>query len=386
MKIRENSCIHYIGCDDLNIDLFENQYVVPEGMAYNSYVIDDNAIAVIDTIDARKSDEWRNKLKDVLAGREPDYLVVQHLEPDHSANVGWLMDTYKNCRLYCSQRAAKMMGQFFASDFSGRIVAVKEGDKLAVGSHELTFIEAPLVHWPEVIVSYESTEKVLFSADGFGKFGALCNETDDWACEARRYYFNICGKYGIQVQALLQKAAKLDIQTICPLHGPILKENLGYYIGLYDTWSKYEPETKGVFIAYASLHGNTAGAAKELAEMLEKAGVKVAISDLSRADIAECVEDAFRYDRMVLAASSYDGGVMPFMKDFLAHLEAKLYQNRRVGLVENGSWAPCAGRIMRGMLEGMKNIEILDQMVTIKTTLNNDSRAALKALADAMAK
>lgn len=386
MKIRENSCIHYIGCDDLNIDLFENQYVVPEGMAYNSYVIDDNAIAVIDTIDARKSDEWRNKLKEVLAGREPDYLVVQHLEPDHSANVGWLMDTYKNCRLYCSQRAAKMMGQFFASDFSGRIVAVKEGDKLAVGSHELTFIEAPLVHWPEVIVSYESTEKVLFSADGFGKFGALCNETDDWACEARRYYFNICGKYGIQVQTLLQKAAKLDIQTICPLHGPILKENLGYYIGLYDTWSKYEPETKGVFIAYASLHGNTAGAAKELAEMLEKAGVKVAISDLSRADIAECVEDAFRYDRMVLAASSYDGGVMPFMKDFLAHLEAKLYQNRKVGLVENGSWAPCAGRIMRGMLEGMKNIEILDQMVTIKTTLNNDSRAALKALADAMAK
>lgn len=385
MKIKDNSSIYYIGCDDLDIDLFENQYKVPEGMAYNSYVIEDEKIAVMDTIDARKSDEWQAKLKEVLAGREPSYLVVQHLEPDHSANAGWLLDTYKNCRLVCSARAASMMPQFFPNDYSARTIQVKEGDKLELGKHCLNFVAAPMVHWPEVIVSYESTEKVLFSADGFGKFGAICNETDDWACEARRYYFNICGKYGNPVQTLLKKASNLDIQTICPLHGPILKENLGYYFNLYNTWSGYEAETKGVFIAYASLHGNTAKAAQELAGMLEEQGVKVAISDLSRADLHECVEDAFRYDRMVLAASTYDGGVMPLMKDFINHLADKTYQNRKVALVENGSWAPCAARTMRGMLESMKNVAILDHVVTIKTTLNEESRTALAELAKQMA-
>ncbi|MCQ2192869.1 MAG: FprA family A-type flavoprotein [Paludibacteraceae bacterium] len=385
MMIKDNSSIHYIGCDDLDLDLFENQYIIPEGMAYNSYVIDDEKLTIMDTIDVRKSEEWQGKLREVLAGREPSYLVVQHLEPDHSANVAWVMQNFKNCQVVCSARAASMMCQFFDFDFSDRILQVKEGDKLELGKHNLTFYAAPMVHWPEVIVSYESTEKVLFSADGFGKFGALCNETDDWACEARRYYFNICGKYGSPVQTLLKKAATLDIQTICPLHGPILKENLGYYLGLYDTWSKYEPETKGVFIAYATLHGNTGKAAKELAEMLEAKGVKVAISDLSRADVAECVEDAFRYDRMVLAASTYDGGLMPLMKDFLGHLSDKTYQNRKVALVENGSWAPAAARIMRSTVETFKNVSIIDKVVTIKTTLNENTRNDLKELTNLLA-
>ena len=307
MKIKENSAIQYIGCDDTDLDLFENQYVVPEGMAYNSYLIDDDKIAVTDTVDARKSNEWQTNLKAVLNGRHPDYLVVHHLEPDHSANIGWVMETFADCKIVCSAKAAAFLPQFFGTDFAGRVLTVKEGDTLSLGTHTLQFIMAPMVHWPEVMVSYEQSEKVLFAADAFGKFGALCNETDDWACEARRYYFNIAGKYGNPVQTLLKKAAALDIQTICPLHGPILKENLGYYIDLYQTWSSYQPETKGVFIAYASLHGNTAKAAEELAVMLEAKGEKVAISDLSRADIAECVEDAFRYDRMVLCASSYDG-------------------------------------------------------------------------------
>ncbi|MBR4621851.1 MAG: FprA family A-type flavoprotein [Salinivirgaceae bacterium] len=382
MKIRENSAIHYIGCDDTDLDLFENQYIVPEGMAYNSYLVEDEKIAVTDTVDARKSDEWRKNLQAALNGRQPDYLVVHHLEPDHSANISWVMDTFAGCRIVCSAKAAAFLPQFFGTDFAGRVDIVKEGDTLSLGAHTLQFIMAPMIHWPEVMVSYEQSEKVLFAADAFGKFGALCNETDDWACEARRYYFNIVGKYGNPVQTLLKKAAALDIQTICPLHGPILKENLGYYIGLYQTWSAYQPETKGVFIAYASLHGNTAKAAEELAAMLEAKGEKVAISDLSRADIAECVEDAFRYDRMVLCASSYDGGVMPLMRDFICHLADKTYQKRTVALVENGTWAPSAARTMRALLEPLKEITILEQTVTIKTTLNDDSRAALKQLAD----
>ena len=382
MKIKENSAIHYIGCDDTDLDLFENQYIVPEGMAYNSYLIEDEKIAVADTVDARKSDEWRENLQAALNGRQPDYLVVHHLEPDHSANISWVMDTFAGCRIVCSAKAAAFLPQFFGTDFAGRVDIVKEGDTLSLGAHTLQFIMAPMIHWPEVMVSYEQAEKVLFAADAFGKFGAFCNETDDWACEARRYYFNIVGKYGNPVQTLLKKAAALDIQTICPLHGPILKENLGYYIGLYQTWSAYQPETKGVFIAYASLHGNTAKAAEELAAMLEAKGEKVAISDLSRADIAECVEDAFRYDRMVLCASSYDGGVMPLMRDFICHLADKTYQKRTVALVENGTWAPSAARTMRALLEPLKEITILEQTVTIKTTLNDDSRAALKQLAD----
>lgn len=384
MKIRENSAIHYIGCDDTDLDLFENQYIVPEGMAYNSYLIEDEKIAVTDTVDARKSDEWRKNLQAALNGRQPDFLVVHHLEPDHSANISWVMDTFAGCRIVCSAKAAAFLPQFFGTDFAGRVDIVKEGDTLSLGAHTLQFIMAPMIHWPEVMVSYEQTEKVLFAADAFGKFGALCNETDDWACEARRYYFNIVGKYGNPVQTLLKKAAALDIKTICPLHGPILKENLGYYIGLYQTWSAYQPETKGVFIAYASLHGNTAKAAEELAAMLEAKGEKVAISDLSRADIAECVEDAFRYDRMVLCASSYDGGVMPLMRDFICHLADKTYQKRTVALVENGTWAPSAARTMRAMLEPLKDVTILEQTVTIKTTLNDDSRAALKQLAAAL--
>ena len=384
MKIKENSAIHYIGCDDTDLDLFENQYIVPEGMAYNSYLIEDEKIAITDTVDARKSDEWQTNLKTALNGRQPDYLVVHHLEPDHSANISWVMDTFAGCRIVCSAKAAAFLPQFFGTDFAGRVDIVKEGDTLSLGAHTLQFIMAPMIHWPEVMVSYEQTEKVLFAADAFGKFGALCNETDDWACEARRYYFNIVGKYGNPVQTLLKKAAALDIQTICPLHGPILKENLGYYIGLYQTWSAYQPETKGVFIAYASLHGNTAKAAEELAAMLEAKGEKVAISDLSRADIAECVEDAFRYDRMVLCASSYDGGVMPLMRDFICHLADKTYQKRTVALVENGTWAPSAARTMRTLLEPLKEVTILEQTVTIKTTLNDDSRAALKQLAAAL--
>lgn len=384
MKIRENSAIHYIGCDDTDLDLFENQYIVPEGMAYNSYLIEDEKIALTDTVDARKSDEWRKNLQAALNGRQPDYLVVHHLEPDHSANISWVMDTFAGCRIVCSAKAAAFLPQFFGTDFAGRVDIVKEGDTLSLGAHTLQFIMAPMIHWPEVMVSYEQSEKVLFAADAFGKFGALCNETDDWACEARRYYFNIVGKYGNPVQTLLKKAAALDIQTICPLHGPILKENLGYYIGLYQTWSAYQPETKGVFIAYASLHGNTAKAAEELAAMLEAKGEKVAISDLSRADIAECVEDAFRYDRMVLCASSYDGGVMPLMRDFICHLADKTYQKRTVALVENGTWAPSAARTMRALLEPLKEVTILEQTVTIKTTLNDDSRAALKQLAAAL--
>ena len=379
--------IKYIGVDDLDIDLFESQYVVPEGMSYNSYLIDDEKIAVLDTADRRKGEEWKSNLKAALGNRQPDYLVAHHMEPDHSALIAWMLETYPGLQLVCSAQAAKMLANFFEGfNFEGRVMTVKEGDTLSLGKHELKFITAAMVHWPEVIMSYDSTDKVLFSADGFGKFGALVNETDDWACEARRYYFNICGKYGIQVQNVLKKAATLDIQTICPLHGPVLKgEALAEAVKLYDTWSKYEPESEGILIAYASIHGGTAVAAERLAEILNKKGAKkVVVSDLSRSDMAEVIEDAFRYPTVVVAASSYDGGVFPVMHDFLYHLQIKNYQKRRFGIVENGSWAPSAGKVMRSMIEGLKDCEIIEPMVTIRSRMKAADEAQLEQLAESL--
>ena len=384
MKITDT--IRYIGVDDLDIDLFESQYVVPEGMSYNSYVILDEKIAVMDTVDARKGEEWKANLTAVLDGRQPDYLVVHHMEPDHASLIAEAVNTYPAMKVVLSAAAAKMLPNFFeGTDFEGRILPVKEGDSLSLGTHILQFIAAPMVHWPEVIMSYEQTEKVLFAADGFGKFGALCNETDDWACEARRYYFNICGKYGAQVQAVLQKAATLDIRTICPLHGPVLSGDLTPYLSLYDTWSRYEPESEGVLVAYASIHGGTAAAAREFAEMLRARGAeKVVLSDLSRSDMAEVIEDAFRYPRLVLAASSYDAGVFPVMHDFLHHLQIKNYQKRRIGLIENGSWAPCAARAMRTLIEPMKDITLVEPTVTIRSRMKQTDIPAMEALADAI--
>ena len=378
--------IRYIGVDDLDIDLFESQYVVPEGMSYNSYVILDEKIAVMDTVDARKGEEWKSNLAAVLDGRQPDYLVVHHMEPDHASLIAEAVNTYPAMKVVLSAAAAKMLPNFFeGTDFEGRVLSVKEGDFLTLGTHILQFIAAPMVHWPEVIMSYEQTEKVLFAADGFGKFGALCNETDDWACEARRYYFNICGKYGAQVQAVLQKAATLDIRTICPLHGPVLSGDLTPYLSLYDTWSRYEPESEGVLVAYASIHGGTAAAAREFAEMLRARGAeKVVLSDLSRSDMAEVIEDAFRYPRLVLAASSYDAGVFPVMHDFLHHLQIKNYQKRRIGLIENGSWAPCAARAMRTLIEPMKEITLVEPTVTIRSRMKQTDIPAMEALADAI--
>lgn len=384
MKITDT--IRYIGVDDLDIDLFESQYVVPEGMSYNSYVILDEKIAVMDTVDARKAEEWKANLTAVLDGRQPDYLVVHHMEPDHASLIAEAVNTYPAMKVVLSAAAAKMLPNFFeGTDFEGRVLSVKEGDSLSLGTHILQFIAAPMVHWPEVIMSYEQTEKVLFAADGFGKFGALCNETDDWACEARRYYFNICGKYGAQVQAVLQKAATLDIRTICPLHGPVLSGDLTPYLSLYDTWSRYEPESEGVLVAYASIHGGTAAAAREFAEMLRARGAeKVVLSDLSRSDMAEVIEDAFRYPRLVLAASSYDAGVFPVMHDFLHHLQIKNYQKRRIGLIENGSWAPCAARAMRTLIEPMKEITLVEPTVTIQSRMKQTDIPAMEALADAI--
>ena len=379
--------IKYIGVDDLDIDLFESQYVVPEGMSYNSYLIDDEKIAVMDTADRRKGEEWKANLQAALNGRQPDYLVAHHMEPDHSALIAWILETYPELQLVCSAQAAKMLTNFFEGfNFEGRVMTVKEGDTLSLGKHELKFIGAPMVHWPEVIMSYDSTDKVLFSADGFGKFGALVNETDDWACEARRYYFNICGKYGVQVQNVLKKAAAIDIQTICPLHGPVLKgEALAEAVKLYDTWSKYEPESEGILIAYASIHGGTAATAERLAEILSKKGAKkVVVSDLSRSDMAEVIEDAFRYPTVVVAASSYDGGVFPIMHDFLYHLQIKNYQKRRFGIIENGSWAPAAGKVMRSMIEGLKDCEIVEPMVTIRSRMKSADEAQLEQLADSL--
>ena len=379
--------IKYIGVDDLDIDLFESQYVVPEGMSYNSYLIDDDKIAVLDTADRRKADEWKANLKAALGDRQPDYLVAHHMEPDHAALIAWMLETYPGLQLVCSAQAVRMLPNFFEGFiFEGRVITVKEGDTLPLGHHELKFITAAMVHWPEVIMSYDSLDKVLFSADAFGKFGALVNETDDWACEARRYYFNICGKYGIQVQSVLKKAAALDIQTICPLHGPVLKgEALAEAVKLYDTWSKYEPESEGVLIAYASIHGGTAKVAERLGEILSQKGAKkVVVSDLSREDMAEVIEDAFRHPTVVVAASSYDGGVFPVMHDFLYHLQIKNYQKRRFAIIENGSWAPSAGKVMRSMIEAMKDCEIVEPMITIRSRMKSGDEALLEQLADSL--
>ena len=375
--------IKYIGVDDTTLDLFESQYIVPNGVSYNSYIIMDEKIAVMDTVDHRKTDEWFDNLNKALDGKTPDYLVVSHLEPDHAANIQNFVEKYPTAKLVLSMKAKAMMPQFFEIDNLDDIcITVKEGDTLELGEHKLTFIMAPMVHWPEVMVEYEEKEKILFSADGFGKFGALSAD-EDWACEARRYYFNIVGKYGAPVQTLLKKAANLDIKTICPLHGPILKENLGYYIDKYNTWSSYQPEDEGVLVAYASIHGNTEKAAKLIAKTLEEKGApKVAITDLTRDDMAEAIEDAFRYSKLIIAASSYDGGVFPPMEDFLNRLSHKAYQNRTVGLVENGSWAPCAARVMKGFFENMKNITICDNTVTIKSTLKDADMDSVNALVD----
>lgn len=388
MQVTISDAIRYIGVDDTEIDLFESQYVVPEGISYNSYVILDDKIAVMDTADARVTGTWMDNLKHTLDGRAVDYLVVSHMEPDHAGSIEKLVEEYPDVTIVASEKAISMLPQFFESRLDAcKKLAVKEGETLSLGVHTLTFYMAPMVHWPEVMVSYEAGEKVLFAADAFGKFGALSlTKDEDWACEARRYYFNIVGKYGAMVQTLLKKLSGLDVQTICPLHGPVLKENLAYYIGMYDTWSKYEPENKGVLVAYASIHGNTAKAAEKLAEMLrEKSVEKVVVSDLAREDMAEVIEDAFRYDRMVLCAASYDAGVFPCMQDFLNHLQAKAYQNRTVGILENGSWGPTAARTMKGSLDTMKNITLVEPVVTIRSTMKDSDLPAMEALAEAIA-
>ena len=386
MKPFISETIKYIGVDDTDLDLFESQYIIPNGVSYNSYAIIDEKVAIMDSVDSRKCEEWLANVEEALQGRTPDYLVVQHMEPDHAGSLAAIAARYPEMTIVASERAVKMIPQFFHEcDLSARTLAVKEGDTLALGRHTLQFFMAPMVHWPEVMVTYEQSEKILFSADGFGKFGALSHD-EEWACEARRYYFNICGKYGQPVQALLKKAAQLDIAQICPLHGPVLSENLGYYISLYDTWSRYEPEVKGVFVAHASIHGGTAVAANSFAEMLRERGVKVSVADLCRDDMAEAVEDAFKYDRLVVAAASYDANVFPPMHDFLHHLQLKGYQKRRVGIIENGSWAPTAGRVMRGMLEQMKEVEIVEPMVTIISRMKPENQEAMSALADALTK
>ncbi len=377
--------VKYIGADDLDIDLFESQYIVPEGISYNSYVIMDEKIAVMDTIDMRKAEEWKNNLRNALAGRQPDYLIVQHMEPDHAANIGWFAQEYPDATIVASAKALQMLPQFFEGvAFDGRTQAVKEGDTLNLGRHTLKFIMTPMVHWPEVMMTYEESEKILFSADAFGKFGALCRG-GEWLDEARRYYLNIVGKYGTQVQNVLKKAATLDIAIICPLHGPVLKENLGYYIGYYDIWSKYEAEENGVLVAYASIHGNTAKAARKMADILREKGAKqVKVMDLSRDDMAEAVANAFRYDKLVLAASSYDAGVFPPMHDFLYHLQIKNFQSRKVAIIENGSWAPTAGRTMSCMLSDMKHVNVMEQIVTIKSSMKAADIPQLESLAEAL--
>lgn len=373
----------YIGVDDHDIDLFEGQYIVPNGISYNSYVIMDEKIAVMDTVDLRGEDEWFSKLSEVLGGRKPDYLVVSHIEPDHSGSILRLVKEFPDVTLVGNAKTFTFMSQFFNIDLTDKKLVVKEGDTLKLGGHELSFIMAPMVHWPEVMVTYDSSSKILYSADGFGKFGTLDTD-EDWTCEARRYYMNIVGKYGAQVQALLKKFAARDIQTICPLHGPILKENLGYYIGKYDVWSSYMPEDKGIVIACASIHGNTKKAAYKLAEKLESKGEKVSVFDLSRDDIAEVVEDAFRYDRLVLASPTYDGGLFPAMDMFLARLKSKGYKKRKVGFMENGTWAPMAAKHMRAIVETLQDIEIIEPVVTIRSALNDDSEKMMDELVDAL--
>lgn len=374
--------IKYIGVDDTTLDLFESQYIVPNGVSYNSYLILDEKIAVMDTVDARKTKEWFDNLDKELKGRVPDYLIVSHLEPDHSANIQLFTEKYKEAKLVLSAKAKVMLPQFFnIKGLDERCIVVKEGEELDLGNHHLKFIMAPMVHWPEVMVEYETTEKILFSADGFGKFGALSHE-EDWACEARRYYFNIVGKYGAPVQALLKKASTLDIKMICPLHGPILKDNLGYYIDKYQIWSSYQSEDDGVLVASASIHGNTKEVALKVVDLLKEKGVKVAFTDLTRDDMAEAVEDAFRYSKMILAGATYDGGVFSPMEDFLHRLQHKGYQNKTVGLIENGSWAPLANKVMKDMLIPMKNITICENTVTIKSTYKDENQEAINQLVE----
>lgn len=374
--------IKYIGVDDTTLDLFESQYIVPNGVSYNSYLILDEKIAVMDTVDARKTKEWFDNLDKELKGRVPDYLIVSHLEPDHSANIQLFTEKYKEAKLVLSAKAKAMLPQFFNIEgLDERCIVVKEGEELDLGNHHLKFIMAPMVHWPEVMVEYETTEKILFSADGFGKFGALSHE-EDWACEARRYYFNIVGKYGGPVQALLKKASTLDIKMICPLHGPILKDNLGYYIDKYQIWSSYQSEDEGVLVASASIHGNTKEVALKVVDLLKEKGVKVAFTDLTRDDMAEAVEDAFRYSKMILAGATYDGGVFSPMEDFLHRLQHKGYQNKTVGLIENGSWAPLANKVMKDMLTPMKNITICENTVTIKSTYKDENQEAINQLVE----
>lgn len=373
--------IIYVGVDDTTLDLFEGQYVVPEGMSYNSYVIMDEKVAVMDAVDKAKIAEWLGNVEDALAGRQPDYLVISHMEPDHSAGVAAFAAKYPEVTVVGNAKIFDMFLNFYGAELPNKLL-VKEGDKLSLGEHELTFYSAPMVHWPEVMVSYESKDKVLFSADAFGKFGALCNETDDWACEARRYYFNIVGKYGVQVQALLKKLAGLDIAVICPLHGPVLDGDLAPYLSLYDTWSKYEAESKGTFIAYAGVYGNTKEAAYALKEELESRGEKAVITDLARCDLAEALEDAFRYDKTVFAATTLDGGIFPVMEEFIRHLKAKNYQNRKVGIIENGSWAPMSGKLMRALLEEQKNVTIMPTVITCRSSVPANILELCAALAD----
>ncbi len=376
-----SEAVRYVGADDTTLDLFEGQYPIPNGVSYNSYVILDGKIAIMDTVDRRATEAWLKNLEEVLGGRKPDYLVIQHLEPDHAGNIGLAAEKYPDMILVGNAKTFQMLPKFFPGDYSARSLTVKEGDTLSLGSHTLTFVMAPMVHWPEVMVSYESSEKILFSADGFGKFGAL-SVREDWLCEARRYYMNIVGKYGAQVQARLKKAASLDIQTICPLHGPVLKEDLGFYLGKYDLWSRYEPEDEGVLVAYASIHGNTAKAAAAMQAILEGRGCpKVVAVDLCRVDQAKAVEDAFRYGKMVVMSPTYDGGLFPPMDHFMAHLRDKTYRNRTVAVIENGSWAPAAAKIMRSYLENMKNVTICPTVHTIQGALKDADRAAMEQIA-----
>ena len=384
-KVTISDAVQYVGVDDKTIDLFESQYVVPNGISYNSYVILDDKITVMDTVDDRATEQWLDNLAAVLGDKKPTYLVVSHLEPDHAANIQKLAEMYPEMQLVVNAKILNMLPQFFEIDnLSARAVVVKEGEELSLGTHTLQFFLAPMVHWPEVMVTYEQSEKILFSADGFGKFGAL-DADEGWTCEARRYFINIVGKYGAQVQALLKKAATLDIQTICPLHGPILKEDLGFYIGKYQIWSSYEPENDGVVVAYASIHGNTGKAAKKMAEILEQKGAKkVVVYDLSRADMAEVIEDLYRYDKAVLASVTYDGGLFPPMEDLLYHLKLKNFQKRKIGLMQNGSWAPMAAKLMTAELEKMKNLTLVEPVVTMKSTMKADTVEAMGQLADAL--
>ncbi len=384
-KVTISDAVRYVGVDDKTIDLFESQYVVPNGVSYNSYVILDDKITVMDTVDDRATEQWLDNLAAVLGDKKPTYLVVSHLEPDHAANIQKLAEMYPEMQLVVNAKILNMLPQFFEIDnLSSRSIVVKEGEELNIGTHTLQFFMAPMVHWPEVMVTYEQSEKILFSADGFGKFGAL-DADEGWTCEARRYFINIVGKYGAQVQALLKKAATLDIQTICPLHGPILKEDLGFYIGKYMTWSSYEPEDDGVVVAYASIHGNTGKAAKKMAEILEQKGAKkVVVYDLSRADMAEVIEDLYRYDKAILASVTYDGGLFPAMEDLLYHLKLKNFQKRKIGLMQNGSWAPMAAKLMTAELEKMKNLTLVEPVVTMKSTMKADTVEAMSELADAL--